>query len=285
LTRNPIDPMMSAEMIPRRGSVRDEREVRRLLSGAIATRAMSGSRSRKVDRATSPSLGRKIEGVRRGRPRKPGDFPRHVRRPDVKRHTPVHVTLRMKKHVWKLRATRCFRIIRRAFVNGGSRFGFRLVHFSVQGNHIHLIGEAESTLAVSRALKGLGVRIARGLNGVMRRSGPVIAERYHLRLIETAAQARRTLLYVLNNYRRHAAQWGETLSDEFVDPCSSATSFDGWSRRPWRRAGPHAQRDPCPELPLGTQAPRSRLLTSAWRSSGRLDPATVPGPFREQSAP
>jgi REP element-mobilizing transposase RayT len=226
-----------------------------------------------------------LEATRRGRPRKPGDFPRHVRRPDVKRHTPVHVTLRMKKHVWKLRATRCFRVIRRAFVNGGSRFGFRLVHFSVQGNHIHLIGEAESTRAVSRALKGLGVRIARGLNGVMRRSGPVIAERYHLRLIETGEQARRTLLYVLNNYRRHAAQWGETLSDEFVDPCSSATSFDGWSRRPWRRAGPHAQRDPCPELPLGTRPPRCRLLTSAWRASGRLDPATVPGPFRERSAP
>jgi REP element-mobilizing transposase RayT len=269
--------MMSAEMLPEREHACAEREVRRLLSGAIATRA----RSRKMDRARSPSLGRNVGEVRRGRPRKPGDFPRHVRRPDVKRHTPVHITLRMKKHVWKLRATRCFRVIRRAFVNGGSRFGFRLVHFSVQGNHIHLIGEAESTRAVSRALKGLGVRIARGLNGVMRRSGPVLAERYHLRLIETGEQARRTLLYVLNNYRRHAAQWGETLSDEFVDPCSSAASFDGWSRRPWRHAGPHAQRDPCPELALGTHAPRSRLLTSAWRASGRLDPATVPGPFRE----
>jgi hypothetical protein len=189
----------------------------------------------------------------------------------------------MRKSVWKLRATRCFRVIRRALVAGGLRFGFRLVHYSVQGNHIHIIGEAESTIAVSRAIKGLGVRIARGLNVVMKRRGPVLCERYHLRVITTPLQARKTLLYVLNNYRRHAAQWGEQLSEQFIDPCSSAVAFDGWSRQPWKRAGPHAVRDPCRDLPLGVHPPESSLLISRWRGWGRLDPTGVPGPFTDRA--
>jgi REP element-mobilizing transposase RayT len=186
----------------------------------------------------------------------------------------------MRRGVWQLRTTRCFRVIRRAFVNGGLRFGFKLVHFSVQGNHIHLIGEAESTLAVSRAIKGLGVRIARGLNSVMGRRGSVLSDRYHMVVVTTPLQAHRTLQYVLNNYRRHAAQWGEELSDEFIDRFSSAIEFDGWNRHPWKRAGPNAFRDPCPDLPLGVHPPESTLLTTRWRAKGHLDPATIPGPFR-----
>jgi REP element-mobilizing transposase RayT len=249
----------------------------------LLTRNRQFIRTRDLRPARGSGHGRERAAQRRGRPRKPGDFPRHVPRPKVIRQTPVHVTLKMRKSVWKLRATRCFRVIRRALVAGGLRFGFRLVHYSVQGNHIHIIGEAESTIAVSRAIKGLGVRIARGLNVVMKRRGPVLCERYHLRVITTPLQARKTLLYVLNNYRRHAAQWGEQLSDEFVDPCSSARAFDGWKRRPWRRANPSAARDPCPDLPIAVHPPESSLLISRWRAWGPLEPTTIPGPFAHRS--
>jgi REP element-mobilizing transposase RayT len=219
---------------------------------------------------------------RRGRPRKPGDFPRHVVRPRVIAATPIHVTIRVQPATARLRTTRRFRVIRRALVGGALRFGFRLVHYSVQSNHLHLIGEAESTRSVSRAMKGIAVRIARGLNRVLRRRGSVIGERYHLRVIRTPRQAHRSIAYVLNNLRRHAAKRGERLPHDYIDECSSARAFDGWTRRPWKRAGACA-RDPCPELPLGVHPPESRLLSWEWRAYGRIDPAVIPGPFPERS--
>ncbi len=227
--------------------------------------------------------GRSVRKRQRGRPRKPGDFPRHVPRPRVIRATPVHVTIRLVPSIRRLRSTRRFRVIRRALVSGGLRFGFRLVHYSVQNSHLHVLGEAESERAVGRAMKGLGVRIARGLNRLLRRRGTVIAERYHLRVVRDAAQARRTIAYVLNNLRRHMAQRGLRLPDDHLDECSSAAAFDGWASARSSATRACRSRDPCPELPLGVHPPESRLLQYRWRAGGRIHPSTVPGNFDERS--
>jgi REP element-mobilizing transposase RayT len=216
-----------------------------------------------------------------GRPRKPGDFPRHVPRPRVIRATPVHVTMRVLPVTARLRSGRRFRVIRRALVRGGLRFGFRLVHYSVQSNHLHLLGEAEDTHSLSRAMKGIAVRIARGLNTAIGRRGTVIGQRYHLRVVRSPLQAHRCIAYVLNNLRRHAAQRGKRLAADYLDECSSARVFDGWS---YRADESCRARDPCPDLPIGVHAPRSRLLSHEWRAFGLLDPAVIPGPFPEREA-
>ena len=65
----------------------------------------------------------------------------HRRRPVLKARFPVHVTWRMRQGVWQLRTRRCFAALAQAFWGGGDRFGFRLVHYSVQGNHVHLLVE------------------------------------------------------------------------------------------------------------------------------------------------
>src|SRR5438445_2906880 len=78
---------------------------------------------------------------------------------------------------WNLRTHRRFRALRWAFARGCERFGFRLVEFSVQGNHIHCIVEAPDAQTLGRAMKGLEVRMARALNKVMHRTGPVFADR------------------------------------------------------------------------------------------------------------
>ncbi len=204
-------------------------------------------------------------------------------RPRVIRATPVHVTVRLVPEVRQLRSTRRFRIIRRSLVRGGLRFGFRLVHYSVQSSHLHLIGEAPDARAVGRAMKGLGVRIARGLNGLLRRSGPVIAERYHLRVVRDPRHAHRTLAYVLNNLRRHMAQRGRKLPHDYLDECSSAPAFDGWKLESPACVAACRARDPCPELPLGVHPPRSSLLRDDWRKVGRLDPWIVPGDFESRA--
>src|SRR6185312_5509681 len=105
-------------------------------------------------------------GARPGAGRKPArerTGVAHLTRPILKARFPVHVTWRMKKGVWNLRSRRCFGVLERAFYAGADRFGFKLVHYSVQGNHLHLFVEAHDRHALSRGMNGMGVRVARGL--------------------------------------------------------------------------------------------------------------------------
>ena len=146
----------------------------------------------------------------------------HRRRPILPTRLPVHVTLRVRAHVYNLRSRRCFQPIQDAFLCAHDRFGFRLTHFSVQGNHIHLIGEAEHWRALARGIQGLTIRIAKGLNRVMQRRGRVFADRYHAHVLRTPTEVRHALQYVLNNHAKHSAQYGEPVQAGYCDPYSSA---------------------------------------------------------------
>jgi REP element-mobilizing transposase RayT len=121
----------------------------------------------------------------------------------LKARFPVHVTWRMRDDVWQLRTRRCFGVLARAFWGGANRFGFRLVHYSVQGNHLHLLVEAEDARSLSRGMNGLGVRVARGLNRVMRRHGKVLEQRYHGHILKTPTEVRHAGAYLLQNAARH----------------------------------------------------------------------------------
>lgn len=97
----------------------------------------------------------------------------------------------------------------------------RIVHFSVQGNHIHLLIEAPDNEALARGMQGLTIRIAKALNRVMARRGPVFADHYHSRVVRTPTEAARAINYVLRNRAHHADQWGETIPADDHDPFSS----------------------------------------------------------------
>jgi REP-associated tyrosine transposase len=128
----------------------------------------------------------------------------------------------MRKEVWNLRTHRCFRALQRAFARGCERFGFRLVHFSVQGNHVHLIVEAPDAEALGRAMKGLEVRMARALNKVMSRCGPVFADRYHAHLLRSPREAFQAVKYVLENWAVHAVR------DQKPRPSGTDPYCSGW---------------------------------------------------------
>ena len=137
----------------------------------------------------------------------------HLARPILKARFPVHVTWRMKKGVWNLRTRRCFTVLARAFYAGANRFGFKLVHYSVQGNHLHLLVEAHDRTALSRGMNGMGVRVARGLNRVMQRHGRVLDDRYHAHILRTPTEVRRARTYLLQNARKH---YGLVTSDPYT---------------------------------------------------------------------
>ncbi|MEO7092940.1 MAG: transposase [Polyangiales bacterium] len=178
-------------------------------------------------------------------------------RPVVNGETPIHVTLRVKPDVLNLRSKRSFRIIARALESAREWASARVVHYSVQGNHVHLVAEASDRKVLARRIQGLEVRIARALNKLMNRRGAVFADRYHARPLSTPLEVRRVIEYVLKNRRHH---FGATTSA--FDPYSSAAWFDGWRSPPRPRvAGP----------PLVCE-PRSWLLRVGWRRHGLIAP-------------
>lgn len=223
-------------------------------------------------------------GARRGAGRRPARGragASHLRRDAPSSRTPVHVTLRLRDEVWNLRSGRMFRALYNAFVGGKQRFGFRLVHYSVQGNHVHIVAEAPHRKALSRGVQGLSVRIARRLNRVMGRRGRVFADRFHSRVLKTPLEVKRVLAYVLGNARHHATRQGGTTAR--LDPFSSAVWFDGWRGArgvplayvafALPQAAPLGHRDPRagPHAACEVAAARSHVLRRGWRRHGLLD--------------
>jgi REP element-mobilizing transposase RayT len=206
-------------------------------------------------------------GARRGAGRKPKG-PKagvsHRGRPAVDRRSPVHITLRMLDHVWNLRSRRSFQIVRTALAGMQDRREFRVVHFSVQGNHLHMLAEANDGRALSEGVQGLSVRLAKGLNRMMGRHGKVFADRYHARVLRTPAEARRALAYVLLNHRSHRARDGERFARGVRDPYSSADVLDGW------------QGTPAVAQPSITSTPRTWLLVHGWKRHGLLSLDEIP---------
>jgi len=105
----------------------------------------------------------------------------------------VHVTLKVRPEAPYLRRGVSFRAIRGAFVAGRAKTGFRLVHFTVQGNHLHLICEATDKERLSRGMQGLAILIAKRLNAKLSRKGKLFAQRYHARILRRPTEVRNAL--------------------------------------------------------------------------------------------
>jgi putative transposase len=159
-----------------------------------------------------------------GRPRKhprpglPGPGVPHLKRPEFAARLPVHVTQRFQPGVGYLRRQSTAKVLQDALTRASAHLGMRIVHYSIQHNHLHLIVEAEGREALTRAMQGLGIRIARRLNARLRRSGPVFADRYHAQVMSSRREVANAVRYVLSNYRHHAREW---LPPHWRDPLAS----------------------------------------------------------------
>lgn len=157
-----------------------------------------------------------------GRKRRSAETVPHASRPlfDGGRH-PLHITLRLTRECYNLRSQRGLNCVRAALRAEQRRSTLRIVHYSVQGNHLHLVAEAHNRVVLGRRMQAFGIRFARAVNRMMeRRRGRVVAERYHLHVLRTRSEARNAVRYVLGNHVKHAAQVGRV--GIAVDPFSSA---------------------------------------------------------------
>ena len=175
--------------------------------------------------------------------------------------------MKVEKDVPSLRSVRFVAELERSWREACERGRFRLVHYSVQSEHVHVIVEAASSWDLGRGLKAIAARFSRGVNRVFHRTGRVLADRSHVHVLRTPREVRNAIAYVLLNARRHLAKLGRALpSITRIDPASSGRWFAGW------RAAPPAAHDP-----PAVAAPRSWLLSVGWRRRGLIDCEEIPG--------
>ena len=170
----------------------------------------------------------------------------------------------------RLRNRRMYEAIRKTLRHYLNRTGFRIVHISIQQNHLHLIVEADSALHLTRGMQSFAIRTARAINRAAKRTGKVFKFRYRAKQVRDYRYARNVLSYVLNNWRRHKEHWRDDRP--LIDEYSSAISFRGWSKN-YRFAIPAGY------LPLPVSPPRTHLMQSDWQRFGLIDPLEVPGPI------
>ena len=233
------------------------------------------------------SWGGKRPGAGRKRASRRAPVPHRARPEHVDDH-PVHITLRSR-----------FRPLRSQFVEPTIRLAigranerdpdnFRIISYSIQYDHLHMLAEARDKWALASGTKSVSVRIARMVNALVGRRGRFWADRWHGRELTSVRQVRTALVYVLANFRKHARR----AFGPGIDPYSSGRWFDGWELGPGSRLQPGSELHPGSELrSAGKRAgvtlesvpvsrPRTWLARVGWRRGGpiRLDEAPAGAP-------
>jgi REP-associated tyrosine transposase len=233
-------------------------------------------------RARSSGATRKTGGPRgadaKRRPERAGFVP-HVVRPAHDARHPVHVTMKRVAAAPSLRSQRVFAAIVDQLRFAVAR-GVRIFHFSVQGDHVHLMVEADDRERLARGMQLFFSRVAFAVNRVAMRSGKLFRERHHRRELATPTEVRRCLVYVMFNDRKHfrgheradGADGAELRLTRdappdggWFDVCSSSLWFEEWDPRarppPPLRARHRA--GPCPLV-----SPRTWLARTGYKRAG-----------------
>ena len=171
---------------------------------------------------------------------------------------PVLLTLRVAPGVPSLRSLALFAAVRDSIARTGEG-ALRVLHFSVQQDHVHAIVEADDHEALTSGIRGFIIRIALAVKQVSD-VGRVWGDRYHARALTTPREVRHAIVYVLLNFRKHLR------APPGIDPRSSGPWFDGWARPP------RPPRDPSP-----TSRARTWLAAVGWRRGGLISLHEDPG--------
>jgi REP element-mobilizing transposase RayT len=238
----------------------------------------SGSRISRLPRASLLPFPKGRGGRRPGAGRKPKEDQAgvsHRERAALASRFPVHVTVRLRQGLRPLRRRQERVALMAAFAAGctggasSARGGaFRLCHYAILNDHLHLLVEARDREMLARGIQGLLVRIARALNKLWARKGKVFGDRYHGHILRSPREVRHALRYVLQNARKHAAAGREVDVPQAIDVYSSAPWFDGF-RETLRIRNLEAVIRPVADA-------RTWMLTIGWRRHGLLSVHELP---------
>jgi REP element-mobilizing transposase RayT len=130
----------------------------------------------------------------------------HRTRDEIPKQKPVHVTIKIRKEILAtLRNKLVFKKIARA-ISKARQKDLRVIHFSVQRDHIHFLLEAHDKKHLGRAMQSLTISLAKSLKNLSgTKLKKIFKDRYHVHILRTFAEVKNTKLYILGNALKHGA--------------------------------------------------------------------------------
>ena len=138
---------------------------------------------------------------------------RHTKREEITRPMPTHLTIKLiTAHIQNKFILKALRhAILRARIQG-----LRIVHYSLEHNHVHIYAEATDNLTLAKGMKALGVSLVKKMNNYLKHKGSCYKTRYHLRILRSATEVKNVLCYILKNGIKHKR------TKFIIDPYNSA---------------------------------------------------------------
>ncbi|MES2525523.1 MAG: transposase [Bdellovibrionota bacterium] len=121
----------------------------------------------------------------------------HAKREKVRTFTPLHVNFKYKLMVKNKEGLKA---LHKAIKNARTH-ELKIIHFSLQHNHVHLIIEASSNKILTKGMRSLTITLAKLLN-----KGRIQLQRFHLHVLKTNREIRNAVRYVLFNERKHSGK-------------------------------------------------------------------------------
>lgn len=138
----------------------------------------------------------------------------HRTREKINSRTPLHINFKFQKTI---RNISTLEILKRALLNGEKK-GLKVIHFSLQSNHVHLIAEAPSNEALTLGMKSI-------LNTIARNKGSILKGRYHLHVLRSPNETKNAVQYVLFNEERHSNLKRALLKEYTIKNLRTASSY------------------------------------------------------------
>lgn len=127
---------------------------------------------------------------------------RHLARPHLKKPSSLHLTIKIKKIKADIKNKSILSILKRAILNARKK-GLRVLHYSLEYDHVHLLIEAENNTILGKGMQAFGVTLSKAINRVRKLKGGVYKHRYHFRQISSARELKNVMNYIFSNGMKH----------------------------------------------------------------------------------
>ncbi|MBC7427185.1 MAG: transposase [Bacteriovorax sp.] len=138
---------------------------------------------------------------------------RHTKREEISRPRPLHLTIKLIRA--DIQNKIFLKALRHAIVRARLQ-GLKIIHYSLEHDHIHLYAESSDNKTLGSGMKALGVSLVKKINIYFKRKGTCYKTRYHLRILRSASEVKNVINYILKNGIKHKR------TNSVIDPYNSA---------------------------------------------------------------
>lgn len=148
---------------------------------------------------------------------------RHISRDEIKRPTPLHLTIKIEKSKAGLKNKGILKILHHA-IKKSRLVGLKIIHYTLEFDHVHLLVEATDKVSTSKGMQSFGITFSKGINKIKNLKGRVFKTRYHYRKLNSAREIKNVLNYILGNSIKHKQ------SSSIITPYNSLLAVNDFSK-------------------------------------------------------